>query len=137
MQLTAIHLKEFMKTNPVTFTPDMDIHEAMKVLVEHWLSGAAVIDMRGNLVGLLSESDCLRVGLNAAYHDEWGGTVGDYMTKEVKTVDVDASIIEIAELFTKTSFRRFPVLKENRLVGQISRRDVMKGFVKLHQQGVW
>ncbi len=137
MQLNAFLLKDFMKTNPVTFTPDMDIHNAMKVLVENWLSGAAVIDLRGNLVGLLSESDCLRVGLSAAYHDEWGGTVGDYMTKEVKTVDVDASIIEIAELFTKTSFRRFPVLQDNRLVGQISRRDVMKGFVKLHQQGVW
>ena len=137
MQLNSVLVKDFMKPNPLTFTPDMDIHEAMKLLVEQWLSGAAVIDLRGNLVGLLSESDCLRVGLNAAYHDEWGGTVGDYMTRGVKTIDADSSIIEIAELFTKTPYRRYPVLKENRLVGQISRRDVMKGFVKLHQQGAW
>ncbi|WP_447970786.1 CBS domain-containing protein [Nitrospira sp. M1] len=137
MQLHSVLVKDFMKANPVTFTPDMDIHEAMKTLVEQWLSGAAVIDLRGNLVGLLSETDCLRVGLNAAYHDEWGGTVGDYMTREVKTIDADASIVEIAELFTTTPYRRYPVLQENRLVGQLSRRDVMKGFVKLHQQGVW
>jgi len=137
MQLHSVLVKDFMKANPVTFTPDMDIHDAMKILVEHWLSGAAVIDLRGNLVGLLSETDCLRVGLNAAYHDEWGGTVGDYMTREVKTIDADSSIVEIADLFTKTPYRRYPVLQENRLVGQLSRRDVMKGFVKLHQQGVW
>ncbi|GJL53629.1 MAG: hypothetical protein NPIRA02_07610 [Nitrospirales bacterium] len=137
MQLHSVLVKDFMKASPLTFTPDMDIHEAMKMLVEQWLSGAAVIDLRGNLVGLLSETDCLRVGLNAAYHDEWGGTVGDYMTREVKTIDADASIVEIAELFTTTPYRRYPVLKENRLVGQLSRRDVMKGFVKLHQEGVW
>ncbi|GJL50100.1 MAG: hypothetical protein NPIRA01_13270 [Nitrospirales bacterium] len=137
MQLHSVLVKDFMKANPVTFTPDMDIHKAMKVLVEQWISGAAVIDLRGNLVGLLSETDCLRVGLNAAYHDEWGGTVGDYMTREVKTIEADSSIVEIAELFTKTPYRRYPVLQENRLVGQLSRRDVMKGFVKLHQQGVW
>lgn len=137
MQLKSVLVKDFMKASPVTFTPEMDIHEAMTQLVEHWLSGAAVIDMRGNLVGLLSETDCLKVGLNAAYHDEWGGTVGDYMSREVKTVDAQASIVELAELFTKTPFRRYPVLKENRLVGQISRRDVMKGFVKLHKEGNW
>ncbi|WP_454064644.1 CBS domain-containing protein [Candidatus Nitrospira salsa] len=137
MQLHSVLVKDFMKANPVTFTPDMDIHKAMKVLVEQWLSGAAVIDLRGNLVGLLSETDCLRVGLNAAYHDEWGGTVGDYMTREVKTIEADSSIVEIAELFTQTPYRRYPVLQKNRLVGQLSRRDVMKGFVKLHQQGVW
>jgi len=137
MQLHSVLVKDFMKANPVTFTPDMDIHKAMKILVEQWISGAAVIDLRGNLVGLLSETDCLRVGLNAAYHDEWGGTVGDYMTREVKTIEADSSIVEIAELFTKTPYRRYPVLQENRLVGQLSRRDVMKGFVKLHQQGVW
>ncbi|GJL64933.1 MAG: CBS domain-containing protein [Nitrospirales bacterium] len=137
MQLHSVLVKDFMKANPVTFTPDMDIHKAMKILVEQWLSGAAVIDLRGNLVGLLSETDCLRVGLNAAYHDEWGGTVGDYMTREVKTIEADSSIVEIAELFTQTPYRRYPVLQGNRLVGQLSRRDVMKGFVKLHQQGVW
>jgi CBS domain-containing protein len=49
----------------------------------------------------------------------------------VKTIDADTSILELAELFLKSPYRRYPVMDDNRLVGQISRRDVLRAMEKL------
>ena len=80
---------------------------------------------------MLSEKDCLKVALSAGYHGEWGGRVTEYMTPEVETVDADTSILDVARKFIEGRFRRFPVVKDNRLVGQISRRDVLKALQAL------
>jgi CBS domain-containing protein len=71
----------------------------------------------------------MKTVLSAAYHDDLGGTVGELMTRTVETVDVDMGIVELAERFLKTSVRRYPVLDDGRLVGQISRRDVLRAFL--------
>ena len=70
----------------------------------------------------------MQVVLTAAYHGEPGGPVSALMVTDVETVDADMNIIDLAELFIATHFRRFPVLKDNRLVGQISRRDVLRAL---------
>jgi CBS domain-containing protein len=119
-----------MATTLVTFTPDMDVLEAVRMLVEYKISGAPVVDEKHHLVGVLSEKDCLKAVLSATYHDDLGATVGDLMTPHVEAVDADASIIEIAEKFLEHNRRRYPVLDEGRLVGQISRRDVLRAFQK-------
>jgi len=127
----SITVREFMAANLVTFTPDMEILRAIHALVEKRISGATVVDERGNVVGMLSEQDCMKVALHAAYHGELGGRVSEYMSTEVKTIDVDASILEVAELFLNAPYRRYPVMDDNRLVGQISRRDVLRAMEKL------
>ncbi len=121
-----------MAANPITVTPAMGILEAIHKLVEHRISGVPVVDLRGNLVGMLSEHDCLRVALQSSYHEQLGGKVSEYMTGSVKTVDADDSIVELAELFLNSSFRRFPVMERQRLVGQISRRDVLRALEKIY-----
>ena len=123
--------KDFMVTGLVTFNPDMDIMQAIQTLVERNISGAPVVDHIGNLVGMLSEKDCLKVIRNAGYHGEWGGRVEEYMNPEVVTVDADSSIFDIADAFIEGSFRRYPVMQDNRLVGQISRRDMLRALHKL------
>jgi len=80
---------------------------------------------------MLSEQDCMKVALHAGYHGELGGRVSEYMSTDVKTIDADTSILELAELFLKSPYRRFPVMKDNRLVGQISRRDVLRAMGQL------
>ena len=70
----------------------------------------------------------MQVVLTAGYHREPGGPVSELMVTDVETVDADMNIIDLAELFIATRFRRFPVLKDNRLVGQISRRDVLRAL---------
>ena len=128
----SIRVRDYMSASVITFTPDMEILEAVHVLVTNRISGAPVLDLRGNLIGMLSEQDCIKVALNAAYHNEWGGRVEEFMSREVKTVDADASIVDIAEIFVEMSYRRLPVLERNRLVGQISRHDILRAMEILH-----
>ena len=129
--LQSIAVRDYMAANLVTFTTDMDIMRAIHHLVENRISGAPVVDEHGNLVGVLSEADCLRVALSASYNETYGGSVEEFMSREVSSVDVDMSIVELAQLFLEKSYRRYPVTEDNRLVGQISRRDVLRALEKL------
>ncbi len=126
-----ITVRSYMAKDLITFTPEMDVFEAVQRLVQHKISGAPVIDHQGNLVGLLSELDCVKVVLNASYYGDWAGKVSEYMSHDVKTIDADTSIVEVAEMFLQAPYRRYPVLEENQLVGQISRRDVLRVLQEL------
>lgn len=124
-------VKDYMSGKLVTFSPRTDVLDAIQELVESRIAGAPVVDDYGNLVGMLSEFDCMQVVLSAGYHGEPGGPVSDLMVTDVRTVDAGMSIVDLAELFIATRYRRFPVLKDNRLVGQISRRDVLRALGEL------
>ncbi|MEH6503096.1 MAG: CBS domain-containing protein [Cycloclasticus sp.] len=119
-----------MATNLTKFTPEMQISEAIKFLNTHKISGAPVVDDKGDLVGMLSEKDCLKVALQSTYYEDWvGGSVSEYMTANVETVSDTASIVDLADKFLKSSYKRFPVLDEDGdLVGQISRSDVLRAL---------
>ena len=93
-------------------------------------SNAPVIDGKGELIGVLSQKDCLKAALNASYYQEWGGAVSDYMSKEVETLEADLDIVEAAEHFLASNYRRFPVMHEGRIVGQISRADLLRALVE-------
>lgn len=121
-------VQSWMSTKVVPLAPDMDVIEAIRILVEKRLSGAPVVDKRGNLLGMLSERDCMKVGLSAGYHGEWAGRVEEYMHPDVVTVDAETSILDVARMFIEGRFRRYPVIKGDRLVGVISRRDVLKAL---------
>lgn len=129
----SVLIKDYMATNLTTFTPEMEIFEAIKLLNEYKISGASVVDDRGNLVGILSEKDCLKVVLQSTYYEDWvGGEVSEYMTKEIETVADTASVVDIADKFLKSSFKRYPVINEDGdLVGQISRSDILRAMGKL------
>jgi CBS domain-containing protein len=109
----------------------MDVLNAIQVLVDHRISGAPVVDETGNVVGVLSQKDCLRVALEASYHGEWGGRVSEFMSRNAKTVEAETSILEVAEMFMQDEYRRYPVMEENRLIGQISRHDVLRALTTL------
>jgi len=121
-------VKDYMARTLVTFKPDMDVLDAVHTLVNKRIAGAPVVDDSGNLVGMLSELDCLKIALHAGYHGDWGGPVSDYMTKGAETVDAEMSIIDLAQQFINSSYRRYPVVDNNRFVGQISRRDVLRAL---------
>lgn len=117
-----------MAANLITFKPDMEMRLAISHLIEKRISGAPVVDDRGNLVGVLSEQDCMKMALSAGYHDDPGGLVKDFMSTKVATIDADTSILQLAQMFVDSPYRRYPVLQNNRLVGQISRRDVLRAL---------
>jgi CBS domain-containing protein len=121
-------IEKYMATELISFSPDDDIIRAMRVLLEKHLSGAPVLDSSGKMVGMLSQKDCLAIVFNTAYHQDWGGQVEQYMAREVEHIDAGSSIFDAADKFLHSSFRRFPVLREGRLVGQISRHDIMRAI---------
>ncbi len=124
-------VKDYMARTLVTFKPDTDVLDAVHTLVVKRIAGAPVVDDEGSLVGMLSEFDCMKVVLDASYYGNSGGPVSDYMTTNTKTVDAQMNIIDLAQEFIETKFRRFPVLDGNRLVGQISRRDVLRALQEI------
>ena len=131
MNLKSCLVRDYMAGHLVTFKPDMDVIDAIHELVKQRIAGAPVVDDKGDLVGMLSELDCMKVALNAGYYGDWGGPVADYMTKGVESVDADMNIVDLAQKFLESGFRRFPVLRNNRLVGQISRRDALRALSEL------
>ena len=121
-------VKDYMARTLVTFKPDTDVLDAVHVLVNRRIAGAPVVDDAGNLLGMLSELDCMKIALDAGYHGNMGGPVSEYMSAGVKTVDADMSIVDLAQVFITSRFRRFPVMDGTRLIGQISRRDVLRAL---------
>jgi len=126
--LHSITVKDYMSESLLTFRPDMDVIEAIRRLVDKGYSGAPVLDNLGNVIGVLSEHDCLKVGLHASYHGVLGGKVADFMSKDPVTVESELSILELAKMFLDRPYRRYPVVQDNRLVGQISRSDVLRAI---------
>lgn len=124
--MKSVKVGDYMAKRLVTFTPQTNVFAAMKTLLEKEISGAPVVDEAGNLVGVLSEVDILRVIVQGSYHDDMGGVVGDYMHGEVESVSPELDIYTLAGLFIEKRRRRYPVVDDGRLVGQISRRDVLK-----------
>ncbi|NQU70043.1 MAG: CBS domain-containing protein [Rhodospirillales bacterium] len=124
-------VNDYMSIELVTFTPDMDIHRAIRLLLKGRISGAPVLDDQGGLVGILTKKDCLKIAFSASYHQEWGGNVSDFMSRDVQTVEVDTDIVEVAERFLKSKFHRYPVMRSERLVGVISRHDVLRSLEDL------
>lgn len=131
-KLDTVTAKDYMSGELVTFTPDTEVMSAINELVKHRLSGAPVVDESGKIIGVLSEKDCLKVGIAATYEGIPGGLVREYMTPKVVTVDVDTSLLEIAGMFIGSPFKRYPVLREGKLVGQISRSDLLRAINDLY-----
>ena len=120
-------VKNYMITRLITLTRDMDVYFAIGLLMKNRISGAPVID-NNNLVGILSEKDCLRIFANGSFYDMPGGPVSKFMTDVVLTVKSNSDLFSVADVFLQHNFRRMPVVKGKKLVGQISRRDVLRAI---------
>ncbi|SIS79928.1 CBS domain-containing protein [Neptunomonas antarctica] len=132
--LKSVKVQDYMTTGLVTFHPETDLFEAINSLLKFKISGAPVTNHQGELVGLLSEVDCLKAILTQTYHEEeMGGCVGDCMTAEVETINYDANIIAVAKIFIDKGRRRLPVIQDGKLVGQISRSDVLRAVEEFAQ----
>lgn len=129
--LANLTVREYMTANPVVFSPETDVFAAIRELISRKITGAPVVDAKGKLVGMFSELDCLHITLEAAYHEEMPGKISEFMTTDVQAVDGETGIAEVAELFTKSNLRQFPVVEEGHLIGVISRVDILKALLKV------
>jgi len=105
---------------------------AIHQIVKHRISGAPVVDRDGKLVGMLSEKDCLKVAVVAGAEGVPAGVVEDFMSRDPATVDADDGLLDIASRFVDAPFKRFPVMENGKLVGQISRSDILRAIDELY-----
>jgi CBS domain-containing protein len=128
-----IRVHEYMTRDVVTIPSSMEIMQLVHLLVERDISGAVVVDSNGNLAGIVTERDCIEVAAQAGYFDELGGTVAEFMTTAVETVGPDETLMDVAQRMGSSAHRRFPVIEHGRVVGLISRRDVLRALLS----GAW
>jgi len=132
--------REIMTTRLVTVRPELPIFDAIRTLLKNQISGAPVVDAGGALVGVLSELDCLKVLANGEFYDDdhsEKGIVRDYMTSVTQAIDPETDVYTLAQYFLKHTVRRLPVVvRGSILLGQISRRDVLRTIEELGNKRV-
>ncbi len=115
--------KDVMTREVITTGPDVTLNEVIKTLIEKKISGMPVVNASGEMVGIISEKDIL----NFAFDGNLQNTrVKEVMTKNVVSFPPDADINSIALAIADHHFRRVPIVENNRVVGIISRRDIIR-----------
>lgn len=122
---------DVMTRRLVTLNPDTDVFKAVDMLVKYKISGAPVVDEEGRLLGMFTEKSCLEVLIDAAYEGLPTAKVAHFMGDPLDTIEETTSLLRMAQIFLNKKTRRLPVLREDKLVGQVSRRDLMRAASKM------
>ncbi len=132
--LNSVNLRDYMLPHPAKVKSGANVMEAMQVIIDNKISGLCVVDEADNLVGILSELDCLRAVLSATYNKTTIGKVDQYMTSDNLVVaHPNEDIIDVAQDMLKNKHRRRPVVENGKLIGQITCRQVMRAVQNFHK----
>ena len=128
-------VEHVMRTDFTRLSSSMPIREAVAVFARQHISAAPVIEEDGSLAGILTEKDCFRPMLNASYYQQWDGSVADFMTPEVRSLQVNLDLVSAAEEFLARSHRVYPVKRDTDLVGLLHRSDLFAAILALSERG--
>ena len=129
--------RDLMTTNLLVFRPEQTLLEAIESLIKRSVSGAPVVDEQGRVIGMLSELDCLRMLATDEFYfqqQEEGALVKQFMSTGGRTVPPDLGIYAISHYFLTSPIRRLPVVEHEKLIGQVSRRDVLRGMEEMSRK---
>ncbi|MBG25937.1 MULTISPECIES: CBS domain-containing protein [Croceibacter] len=131
-----ITVSDYMSRKLVTFTPSQNVMEVIQTLVKHKISGGPVVNDQNELVGIISEGDCIKQISDSRYHNlpMDDAKVEKHMVRDVETIDGNMNIFDAANQFLSAKRRRFPIVEEGKLVGLISQKDILKAALNLKQQ---
>lgn len=129
----SLKVSDYMTTNLITFTPDQPIESVIQALIKHRISGGPVVNANNELIGIISEGDCIKQISDSRYYNMplQDQTIEKLMVKNVDTIDGNMNIFDAANKFLATKRRRFPILENGKLVGQISQKDILKAAMEL------
>jgi len=125
--LQNILVKDYMSKEVITFHKSDSIFEVKRILLEKKISGAPVINKSGKLIGIISETDLMKQIVDSRYYNMPMSktTVSKYMTESVDSILPNETIFDAAEKFLKLKRKRFPVMESNKILGIISRVDII------------
>ncbi|EPR7133968.1 CBS domain-containing protein [Vibrio vulnificus] len=126
--MNLLKVKDYMTLQAVTFTVDMSLSAALNKVMKSVVMGGPVINEKEEVIGFLSEQDLLDKLVKASYHCQDSYTVGECMHSDVLSVSSDMSIIELADMMKVGKPKMYPVVDNKKLVGVITRRDVLKAI---------
>jgi CBS domain-containing protein len=133
----AILVSDYMTKKLITFRPDQPVEEVIETLINNKISGGPVVNERNELVGIISEGDCIKQISESRYYNlpmDKNHTVEKCMVSNVETIDGNMNIFDAANKFLSSKRRRFPIVEEGKLVGQISQKDILKAALQLKGQ---
>ena len=132
----AIRVSDYMTRDLITFRPDQTVEEVIHSLIKNRISGAPVVNENNELIGMISEGDCIKQLTESRYFNMPMGDnrVENHMVKNVETIDGRISIFDAGKRFLDSKRRRFPIVENGKLVGQISQMDVLKAAMKMKGQ---
>lgn len=131
--LENILVKDYMSKEIISFHKSDSIFEVKRVLLEKKISGAPIISKSGKLIGIISETDIMKQIIDSKYFNMPMSrtTVSKYMTKNVDYISPNETIFDAAEKFLRLKRKRFPVMESNRILGIISRVDIIAAALKI------
>lgn len=127
---------DFMSKELITFRPEQKVISVVELLIKHKISGGPVVNDRNELLGIISEGDCLKQISESRYYNMpmEDYTVEQRMIKNVDTIDGNMNVFDAANVFLESKHRRFPIIQDGKLVGQISQKDILKAALKMKGQ---
>ena len=132
----SLLVRDYMDNNPHAIPENSTVRDVVKFLIRENLSGAPVVDTSNNLIGFVSEQDCMKEVLNDAFYADESPSVRAVMTESVSTTAPDVSIVEMAEKMTDSATRNYPVVKQGKLIGLITRTAILNAVVE-YNEGVY
>ena len=129
----SLKVSDYMTTNLITFTVDQPVESVIQALIKHRISGGPVVNANNELIGIISEGDCIKQISDSRYYNMplQDQTIEKLMVKNVDTIDGNMNIFDAANKFLATKRRRFPILENGKLVGQIIQKDILKAAMEL------
>lgn len=133
---TPLTVNDYMTRKLITFRPDQSVEEVIETLIRHKISGGPVVNENNELIGIISEGDCIKHISESRYHNMPlnDQRVEQRMVKNVETIDGHMNIFDAANKFLNEKRRRFPIVERGKLIGQISQKDILKATVKMKSQ---
>lgn len=134
-ELKPTLVSDYMTKKLITFRPDQPVAEVMEILIKNRISGGPVVNERNELLGIISEGDCIKQISDSRYYNMPmdNETVDKHMIKNVETIDGNLNVFDAAKQFIDSKRRRFPIVENGKLVGQISQKDIL--IAALEQKG--